>query len=264
MEGKFGSLTIIRKTNERKHGFIVYEVQCDCGEIEYRISTGIRANSKCKKCRQKSIVKSVKTHGRYAVNKRLATICKNAYIRCTDKNNPSYKDYGGRGITFDFESIEDMFEWSLENGYEDNLTIDRIDNDKGYSPDNCRWVDVLTQANNKRDTLELDGITGINNIANYLGVTRGQLNNLIYKQNKNMNEIKRMYLDGSLSLSINEKQSLSQRKRQCNQTFSKEQVIEIINNINNGSSINKEAIRTGKAHLTVKRAIERFNDGIYE
>lgn len=79
--------------------------------------------------------------------------------RCLNPNSPRFKDWGGRGITvcpewLEYESFE---EWSISNGFNGNAprgkcTLDRIDNNKGYSPDNCRWVDMKTQAKNKRKT----------------------------------------------------------------------------------------------------------------
>lgn len=73
--------------------------------------------------------------------------------RCYNPHSTSYFIYGGRGIVMCDEwrdSFESFFNWSISSGFAPGLTLDRIDNSKGYSPDNCRWVDMKTQSNNTR------------------------------------------------------------------------------------------------------------------
>ncbi len=106
---------------------------------------GHRNNCKiCKNTQSKSIVSK----------KGLLYYCwKNMSQRCYNTRYRQYKDWGGRGITVCSEwkeSFTAFKNWALSNGYKEGLTIDRIDNDKGYSPDNCRFVSRKVQNNNKR------------------------------------------------------------------------------------------------------------------
>lgn len=91
-------------------------------------------------------------------------ICTQMIARCHNPNNASYYNYGARGITVCDEWRYDrtkFVDWAKENGYRKGLSIDRIDNNKGYSPDNCRWVERLVQQNNTRKNrfLTVDGET---------------------------------------------------------------------------------------------------------
>ena len=107
---------------------------------------------------------------------RLHKIWESMIARCEYKKHPYYSEYGGRGISVceNWHEYVNFRDWAIENGYSDSLTIDRIENRKGYSPDNCRWATMKEQQNNKRSNhiLNLHGakntisgwsdITGIN------------------------------------------------------------------------------------------------------
>lgn len=84
--------------------------------------------------------------------------------RCKYPSHPAYKNYGGRGITIypEWMKFEIFLNWALKNGYRDGLTIDRIDNDQGYSPKNCRWITSKAQNYNRRS----------NHLLKYNGQTR--------------------------------------------------------------------------------------------
>ena len=93
--------------------------------------------------------------------------------RCYNKNSHRYHRYGGRGITICEEWLEDyeVFErWSLENGYSDELSIDRIDNDGNYEPDNCRWATNTEQMNNTSRNFKVESDGVIMTLAEYCRV----------------------------------------------------------------------------------------------
>ena len=84
---------------------------------------------------------------------RLKDIWRGMLRRCYDSSFTKYRYYGGRGIYVCDEwrdSFESFEQWAISHGYDASLTLDRIDNDQGYSPDNCRWADIFTQRNNTR------------------------------------------------------------------------------------------------------------------
>lgn len=99
-------------------------------------------------------------------NQRLYNIWSGIKRRCYDEKCDSFKYYGGRGVKVCAEWIEgnsyhNFKDWALQNGYKDNLTIDRIDVNGDYEPSNCRWISLKEQANNRRNTIIIENKDGV-------------------------------------------------------------------------------------------------------
>ena len=129
-----------------------WQCLCDCGETTIVRLAELRAgNTKSCGCLRVESGKSNRTHG--GKGTRLYRIWKGMRSRCLNPNATSFENYGGRGITVCEEwrqSFEAFQQWSLGNGYADELTIDRINNDGGYEPGNCRWATWSVQLKNRR------------------------------------------------------------------------------------------------------------------
>lgn len=96
------------------------------------------------------------THGFFANYRRLYGTWESMRARCNNPHREKYKDYGARGIKVcdDWnKSAKSFCEWALKNGYKEGLQLDRIDNSKGYEPDNCRFVTPKVNSRNRRNTV---------------------------------------------------------------------------------------------------------------
>lgn len=150
---KYGHLTAINFSHISELGHQMWVFECDCEN-----------HTRCVIAASKVLSGHVKTCGcsRKISNNRKHNLSHtklyNTYYkmreRCEHKKCPAYKNYGGRGITVCDEwktGFDAFLKWANESGYSDELTLDRIDVNKGYSPQNCRWVDFVTQQNNRRN-----------------------------------------------------------------------------------------------------------------
>lgn len=165
----FDLLTVIEYSHKEqaKRGYRHYwKCKCECGNIVIRRADSLKGKGvKSCGCYREKILKEhnfkinnpKKTHGK--TNTRLYKIYSKIKERCYYEKYPEYNLYGGRGIKMCEEWKTDFmsfYNWSINNGYNDKLSIDRIDFNGNYEPDNCRWADNILQANNKRNNIVLE------------------------------------------------------------------------------------------------------------
>lgn len=157
---RFGHLVVVQKSESKiyKNGSAAWDCVCDCGKQIVARSDKLRGG-KTKSCGcliAEMLVENRTTHGKSG--SRLYHVWSSMKARCNLVTDHRYKNYGARGIKVCDEWIDDFqafYEWAVANGYNDEApfgqcTIDRIDNEKGYSPDNCRFVTIQEQQKNKR------------------------------------------------------------------------------------------------------------------
>lgn len=161
---KFGRLTVISINEEKtkEKGKAYWNCKCECGNFccvgGHDLKTGNTQSCGCihtEQLRERSIkhnLRHTKIYGRWLTMR----------SRCNNPNFPKYKDYGARGIKVcrEWDDFKAFYDWAMNNGYSDDLTIDRIYVNGNYEPSNCRWVNAKVQANNQRRNIRLN-INGV-------------------------------------------------------------------------------------------------------
>ena len=178
---RFGKLVVIKldhykpyntktKVKSKTYNVINYQqyylCKCDCGnECIVRKDSLLNKNTQSCSCMQKEAIREI--NKKYCfIDSRSKTRLYSEYLgikrRCYNKNEPSYKYYCNRGIKVCEEWKNDFmsfYNWAINNGYKENLSIDRINVNGNYEPSNCRWVDLKTQQYNKTNTLYFNNYT---------------------------------------------------------------------------------------------------------
>jgi hypothetical protein len=189
---RFGRLVVISRhfPNNREHN-TQWLCKCDCGNMIV-VSEAALTSKHTQSCGCLQRERAGETHTKHALyynangNKsRLYAIWQSMKRRCYNSHDGNYKNYGARGIKVCDEWLNNFkafHDWAMANGYKDNLTIDRINNDGNYEPSNCRWADKKLQGRNKRNNIILtfDGKTmTLPEWADYLGIKLKVLENRI-------------------------------------------------------------------------------------
>lgn len=152
---KYGKITVVSMKGS-ENGTLIWNCVCECGK-EMQISTGRLNYGKVNSCgceKRKITIERNTTHGKR--NTRLYKIWIGMKKRCYNPNSKPYRNYGSRGISICQEWLDDFlnfYNWSIDNGYSDDLSIDRIDVNGNYEPSNCRWVPDKEQVRNQRRTI---------------------------------------------------------------------------------------------------------------
>lgn len=148
---KFGYLTALFVDSSRKSDHTYWICQCDCGKTRslqlHQLTSGKVTSCGCH------------NHGRVHISqeqKRIYNVYSSMIARCYNPKSISYKYYGNKGIYVCDEwknSFQCFVQWAFSNGYNDSLSIDRIDNSRGYEPSNCRWIPLSSQQENRTNNV---------------------------------------------------------------------------------------------------------------
>lgn len=160
--------------------------KCECGKEKniflYALKSGISKSCGCLRKDLQREREKITTHG--MTGTKLYAMYRGMMSRCYSKSYENPKSYREKGITVCDEWKKDrktFFKWALENGYMENLSIDRIDNSKGYTPENCRFADWVTQNNNRTNNVTINGMT-VRNYANLMGINENTLRTRLRKE----------------------------------------------------------------------------------
>ncbi len=174
---RFGKLVVLGDSGKRNHkGHIFWNCICDCGNhhkvIGWSLTSGHTNSCGCYQKELNAKHPRHLTHG--TSNEKVYGVWKSMLYRCYNPKAKHYKDYGARGITVCDEWRNDVRvfrEWALANGYKEGLSIERIDVNKNYCPENCTWIPINMQGNNTRRTVRYKG-KSISMWAKELGISR--------------------------------------------------------------------------------------------
>ena len=171
----FGKLTVLRENGRDKHNKVLWLCRCECGNVVTVLGSNLR-NENTTSCGCYQRERSAESHTKHGASRtRLYFVWSSMLQRvgvykCADEETKRL--YQDRGITVCDEWLvfENFRDWALSHGYKEGLQIDRINNDAGYCPENCRWVTPKENTNNRRNTLRLSDGTPLAVFCSKVGI----------------------------------------------------------------------------------------------
>lgn len=181
---RFGRLIVVRK-GENKGKYTTWVCKCDCGNVKCIRTDSLRSGVTVS-CGNHQYEHFKNRKYKYPVdvrNKRLRNIWHGMLNRCNNEEHKAYKSYGGRGIKVcqDWNNYVSFARWALNNGYSNELTLDRIDNNGNYEPSNCKWSSIQEQHNNRQNSRH-ETINGITKTVSEWAKEYGLYANTVYRR----------------------------------------------------------------------------------
>lgn len=169
---KYGKLTVLGVSGKSKEGRLRWNCSCDCGGggdyYKNNLDSG-RSHCGCDANTKPNLKHGLRNHPLYSIWIAMKS-------RCANPENQDYANYGGRGISVCKEWESSLQQFIADMGERpEGFSLDRIDVNLGYSPDNCRWADWNTQMDNRRVTVRVEGGESIKSVSDRTGVSRHTL-----------------------------------------------------------------------------------------
>lgn len=175
---------VLEKLPYKKNGAIIWLCQCDCGKQVKLSATDLKRNKSCGCWKSQRMVQLNKERSFIEPEyRRLNNIWHGILSRCYDSQNISFCRYGAKGIKVceEWHEFDNFKKWAINNNYVDNLTIDRIDNKGNYCPENCRWVTMKDQCNNRKTNCLITAFGETLNIKQWSEKTGLKPNTIAYR-----------------------------------------------------------------------------------
>ena len=170
---RYGRLTVVKRVENSKNRSSRWLCKCDCGEDRIHSAGTLNYGTvKSCGCFGKEVSRELNTTHNKS-NTKLYRVWATMRGRCRSQSYSGFRHYGGRGISVCTEwedNFQSFYDWAISAGYREGLSIDRIDTNGNYEPQNCRWVSKTTQANNKRTNVKIEYNGEVHTVAEWASI----------------------------------------------------------------------------------------------